>query len=563
MKESSISRRDLIKGSVLAGAGALAAGALAACASPDDGGSGATAGSGAANNITWDKEVDVLVVGSGTSAIAALSVKGYSADTSVLIIEKSEIIFGGTTGTSGAAIWIPLNYWAKSQGYTDNRENAIATMKYAAAGRSSDELIEAYVDNGHQYLQWTHDTFGWDWIYGGGHDYFQGAPGDDPDDYWERTVMVDPGDTGGAAFAGMAFWPQLRAQLEENGVEIMMGTEATKLLRDESGVVIGATVTSPDGKINIKAAKGVVLGTGGFDFNPEMIRRYQPVRPYVSNAVTTNTGDGQRMGAEVGGALSLMDMNWGIPSFVPGPFNKDFDLDSDTVYSFELNDWFAYRGSPNAIVVNRYGQRFGNESSAYAIFNRAFNEWNSFTLDWQNVPAYFICDSEYFQYKTLPGQKAVGDPKPEYIVEATTLDDLAQKLGIDAAGLKSQVELFNGFAATGVDLQYHRGEKSCETLISGDHTEGRVLPNNCLGPIATAPFYGAVYVPGTCGTNGGLVIDKNARVLDMANEPIAGLYAVGNCSSGVSGGSYLGSGMTVGSGSVMSWLAAKHILGVE
>ena len=93
-------------------------------------------------------------------------------------------------------------------------------------------------------------------------------------------------------------------------------------------------------------------------------------------------------------------------------------------------------------------------------------------------------------------------------------------------------------------------------------TSGRDLPSMSLGPVATPPFYGAVYVQGTCGTNGGLTVDANSQVLNVWGEPIAGLYAVGNCSAGVSGGAYCGGGMTVGAGAVMSWVAVRHMLGV-
>lgn len=88
------------------------------------------------------------------------------------------------------------------------------------------------------------------------------------------------------------------------------------------------------------------------------------------------------------------------------------------------------------------------------------------------------------------------------------------------------------------------------------------LANPCLAPVATPPFYGAIYVPGTCGTAGGLTINENAQVVNALGEPISGLYAVGNCSSGVSGGRYVGGGISLGSGGVMGWVAVHHALGL-
>ena len=551
-----LSRRQLLKGSMLAGAGALSLGFLGSCAPKNT--EGTESGS---SSQTWDKEVDILVVGSGTAAIAAASAKGYDPDLSVLIIEKGAF-FGGTTATSGAALWIPLNYWAVNEGYKDSKERALEYMVTASAGRCDPELCRVYIDNGYKYLEWTRDTFGWNWVFGGGADYLQGLPGNEPDDFFGRTVKVELDDSG-VSYSGMVFWPQLRILLEDLNTEIMMETTGKTLLTDDDGRVIGAVASTTAGReIRIKAHKGVVLGTGGFDFNPEMITRFQAIRPYVSNSVQTNTGDGQNMGTAVGGALSLMELNWGLPAFLPGKFSKDFDKYAKTVYDFEHNDWLQYRGKPNAAVFNKQGRRFGNEATAYPIFNRSFATWNSYTYEFENIPAFFICDSEYFRYYTVPGQSAVGDPIPEYMVQADTLEGLAGILGIDAQGLAQEIEGFNEDCKTGVDSKYHRGENFLEKTISGDYA-GRELLNKCLAPIQTPPFFGATYVPGTCGTNGGLVINSHAQVLGTDNAPIEGLYAVGNCSAGVSGGTYMGSGMTVGSGSVMSWLAVQHMLGKE
>ena len=94
-------------------------------------------------------------------------------------------------------------------------------------------------------------------------------------------------------------------------------------------------------------------------------------------------------------------------------------------------------------------------------------------------------------------------------------------------------------------------------VMAGSRTD---LANPVLAPLATPPFYGAVYVPGTCGTGGGLTINENAQVMSAFGEPIPGLYAAGNCSSGVSGGRYVHGGISIGSGAVMGWIAVHHAL---
>ena len=189
-----------------------------------------------------------------------------------------------------------------------------------------------------------------------------------------------------------------------------------------------------------------------------------------------------------------------------------------------------------------------------------------------NIPAYFICDAACWATYSLPGHTvgAVGDGEdsyfnetyggeasdpsevPAHFVQADTLEELAEKLGIDAAGLAAEIATFNENAAKGVDPVYHRGEKHLDINTTGVMAGSRTdLANPVLAPLATGPFYGAVYVPGTCGTAGGLTINENAQVVNVNGEPIEHLYAVGNCSSGVSGGTYVHGGISLGSGAVI------------
>jgi succinate dehydrogenase/fumarate reductase flavoprotein subunit len=542
-----MTRGDFFKAAAFAALGVAGLGSLAACG---PGSTGTPQGSADVPNIQWDREVDVLVVGSGTAVAGALAAKNLSPESSVLLIEKSNL-WGGTSGTSGCVVWVPLNYVMKADGIEDNRENALTYMKACSAGRCDESLLVSYLDNGNSFLEWTRDTFGWNWVYGGiTGDYLQALPGSALEG---RSLVVEQFKT--------ALWAEAKTQAENLGVEIMLETAGSKLIADESGAVIGLIAVSGNKEVSIRASRGIILGTGGFDYNPQMLRGFQTVRPFVSNAVVTNTGDGQNMGAEIGASLAIMDRNWGLPSFLPEPFSAPFDKNRDLVYNMQIVDWVGCRGKPNALVVNSKGRRFGDEASMYPAFNRSFEAFDSYTNEHENIPAFFICDSEYTQYYKLPMQQEVGGPIPEMFVVADTIEELAQKLGIDPAGLKAEIETFNTHAAEGVDPVYHRGELSVEQKTSGDFS-GRGLANNCLAPLLTPPFMGAYYVPGTCGTNGGLKVDANSQVLNTHDEPIPGLYAVGNCSAGVTGGGYCGAGMTVGEGTVMSYVAAKHMLAV-
>ncbi|MDR3052593.1 MAG: FAD-binding protein, partial [Coriobacteriales bacterium] len=481
-----LSRADFLRATAVAGLGALGIGVLSACSPSDakepEGSAGATGG-----DITWDKEVDVLVVGSGTAAYAALTAAGNGAK-KVLVIEKSGI-WGGTSATSGGTLWIPLSYAGQEAGMADTREDALAYMKACAAGRGNEKAMEAYIDNGNALLEWTRDTYGWSWG--------AGTPGAGFKDYYEPY----PGyrDTGRQAdFEGNGpqEWATLQELLGTLGVEIMMETPATDLITNETGAVIGVVAQNGGKPLNIKASC-VVLGTGGFDHNKEMTDAYQTIPVYVSNAVQTNTGDGHLMAQAIGANLGNMDTNWGLPSFLPEPF----DPLAGPVYSMAWPDWGISRAAAGSLIVNKRGKRFANESSAYAVFNRAFGEYDTGTLEYSNTPAIWIADSKY---GGLPAHASADDPLPEFIFQADTLAGIAEHFGIDAAALEAEVAAFNANAAQGIDPVFHRGEKNVDRCIAAYHPYSEEIVNPCLAPVATPPFFASLYVPGTCGTNGGL-----------------------------------------------------------
>ncbi|WP_102378118.1 FAD-binding protein [Raoultibacter timonensis] len=553
-----VSRRGFLKGSAILAAGAAGASlGLSGCsagAKPSE--------DGKRDSGAWDKECDVLVVGTGTSAVAAVAASHYGAE-SVVVLEKSKEMFGGTTGTSGQGVGIPLTDAAKEAGIEDSEEEVLKYYKSATNGRYDEAVAKSYIKNGNEYLKWTNEVFGfkWDFTSPAFQDYFEPCEGFLPYGRGSLSVVEINGQENSS---GMWSVFQQAIQDDEKS-ELLMGTAATELVV-EDGRVVGVAATGSKGEeIRIRANKGVVLGTGGFDHNDSMRKEFLPYPLFVTNAAQGNTGDAQRMGMAIGAAVANMDCSWGLPCFLPS--GEDFEellASNRIVYTFTGNDWAMYRGKPGAVVVNRAGKRFGDEAQAYGVYNLDFGQFSSKDSNYPNIPAYFICDSSYTAMYALPGQEAAGDPIPDFFVQADTIGELAEKLGIDAEGLAAELDEFNANAAEGKDPKFGRGEKSIDVNSSGLYAGSRTdIPNPCLSPVETGPFYGAVYVPGTCGTCGGLKIDENSQVVNFAGEPIEGLYAVGNCSSGVSGGKYLHGGMTVGSGSVMSWVAVRHMLGVS
>lgn len=543
-------REALSRRSFVAGAGlALAGLGLTACGQPQT----ATKSDDLArtSDIAWDEEVDFLVVGSGTAALGALAAT-ESPDAKVMLIDKADTMFGGTSATSGGGFWIPMNYLQADEGIEDSREMALNYVSGCAEGRAPQAAIEAFVDNAAPWLERVHDLTGVEFKIGGAMDYYDNVEG-----YLARgrNSKIASGNAG-------ELWQAVQKLLEDRGCEIRMGTALTQLVTDESGAVMGVIADDGSGTVAIKAG-AVLLGTGGFDHNPEMMREHITAPIYVSNASTFNTGDGHRAAAKVGAKLTLMSTYWGLPSFYPGS-PESFDPASDVVFDVTMNDWNTFRVKPHSLVVNAQGKRFGDEATMYPVFTRGWGNYDSGSFSYSNAPAYFVCDAEFVSKYRLPGMgENDSEPTSENFVKADTLEELAVRLGIDAEGLAAEVERFNAFAAEGVDGDFHRGEKtSSQTIFLPQITDEPNLVNPLLGAVATPPFYGAVYVPATCGTSGGMQINEHAQVLDVDGEPISGLYACGNCAAAISGGAYLGGGGTLGPGCTMADLAARHALGL-
>jgi succinate dehydrogenase/fumarate reductase flavoprotein subunit len=334
--------------------------------------------------------------------------------------------------------------------------------------------------------------------------------------------------------------------------------EVLDLIQDETGAVLGVKALAGGAEVNIKGNKGVLLATGGFEWNEQMRNEFLRGPLFGANSPVTNVGDGIMMGIRAGADLANMASNWGLPCFI---------VDDSGELSTAI-DWAPYRGKPHALIVNKYGKRFGDESAAYPVFNNAFYEFNTFDYAFRNIPAFLVFDKSHSDNYGWP---TGADSKPEWVKEYQTLDELAADNGIDASTFLAETERFNGFVDTNVDADWHRGEWAFERMMAGD-AKGRAgvsdpiaIANNelgginpCLGKIETPPFYCAQMAPGTTGTSGGLRVNPDAQVLDTKGNTIPGLYAAGNTSGAIFGSAYPGGGGTVGPGFYQAFRAANH-----
>ncbi len=177
-----------------------------------------------------------------------------------------------------------------------------------------------------------------------------------------------------------------------------------------------------------------------------------------------------------------------------------------------------------------------------------------------HVPSWMVIDqryrNRYLFAGLMPRQPFPGRwYKHGTVKKASTIEALAAEIDVPADALTATLERFNGFARTGDDEDFRRGESGYDKYYS----DPRVKPNPSLNVIDQAPFYAVKIVPGDLGTKGGLVTDEWARVLRADGSVIDGLYAAGNVSSAVMGHTYAGPGATIGPALVFGYLAAEHI----
>jgi 3-oxosteroid 1-dehydrogenase len=308
--------------------------------------------------------------------------------------------------------------------------------------------------------------------------------------------------------------------------------------------VTGVRATRDGEPVLIRARRGVLLASGGFEHNEEMRHQYQrePIGTGWTTGAPTNTGDGIRAGLEFGAAVGLMDDAWWGPS-IPlsgGPY-------------FCLSE----RNLPGCIMVNGAGQRFVNESAPYVDAVHAM--YDGHTPENPHIPAWLIFDQRYrdrYVFAGLPPHRPL--PRRWYaagaVVRADDLAGLAAAAGVDAEGLVKTVARFNEFAGAGRDEDFGRGDSAYDRYY-GDPR----LPNPNLAALDRGPFYAVKVVPGDLGTKGGLVTDARARVLRPDGTVIEGLYAAGNASAAVMGHSYAGAGATIGPAMTFGYIAVRDM----
>ncbi|MDM3973971.1 FAD-dependent oxidoreductase [Mycobacterium marseillense] len=525
--------------------------------------------------MSWDHEVDVVVLGSGGAGLTA-ALTAVVAGASVEVYEKAATV-GGTTAVSGGIVWIPAHNRSP-----DGELTPVDALKYLRAqslGSMDDELVETFVRTGPAMLDFIEAHSGLQFeIATGFPDYRPELPGGQPTGgrslsaapfdlaqlgEWATRITSFPADwsnvgfdaetrarlhaaiderTGHLCVAGTALIAGLLKGLLDAGVTPHTNARAEELIT-EGPEVTGVRVALPERTISVRARRGVILGTGGFEWDPALAQAF--LRGPMHGAVSppNNTGDGLRMAMAHGADLANMGEAWWVPIVqIPG----DTIEGKPRSRSVRLE-----RTRPRSIIVNSAGQRFVNEACDYNSMAGAFHYLDP-RGGYVNDRGWMVFDSVHLQRYGFLGVEP-GQSVPEWFCESADLAELAAKTGIDPGGLARTVESWNRHVAAGEDPDFGRGSSAYDGYWGDDSATTQA--GKTLGPIDTAPYYAVPVSIGAMGTKGGPRTDRDARVLHVGGEPIPGLFAAGNAMGGVTGRAYGGAGGTLGPAMVFGYRA--------
>jgi 3-oxosteroid 1-dehydrogenase len=530
-----------------------------------------------------EEACDVLVAGSGSAGLVA-ALRASAAGLSTLIVERAALV-GGTTAISGAAIWVPANHHAAAAGLSDDRERALTYIRAAAPDgwRETEEALwRSFVDEAPNMLVFLEKETP-----------LRFALINEADPYLEKAGamhmgrMLSPGVlrrklTGpyvrvlqppslphiftfqemleldpfhhpveaafkrwpqlfwrwltGARGMGTALVTGLLKGCLDHGCRVALETRASAPIV-ETGRVRGLVVEADGRKRNILARKGVVLATGGFEWDVEWREKHFPGHCDFLGSPSRNDGDSHRIAVEAGAELAHMDqanITGGLPLTAS---RRPFGISS------------FFHQEPNAIVVNRQGRRFVNEYR----FNlgEVIDERDPSTGQPVHLPAWLVSDQALLENSPIVRHFAARNPG--WIRQGQTIAALAQATALPADELARTIKRFNASCASGVDEQFHR-ENAVATPAKAGPERSR------LSPIQKVPFLAIPFNRTIVSTKGGPRTDAGGRVLRPDGSLVEGLYCAGAAMANPFGTWAAGAGTTLGPNMTWGYICANSII---
>lgn len=534
----------------------------------------------------FDGSYAAIVVGSGSAALAA-ALTTAAAGLSTLILEKSDKL-GGTSAMSGGGIWVPANHHARAAGIADSCEEAFRYIRDAAPegwAASEEPLWRSFAEAAPRMLAFVEENTPLRFALTGEPDPLPevaGAkaggrmlsplplgrgivgrfrrklrPSTQPhiftyhemigSDVYHHPlltslrlaprllwrVLTDRRGQGTALIAGL-----VKGCLD-HGCRIELDCPATELIVDAEGRIAGVVAARGGGRFRFQAERGVVLATGGFEWDAARCAKHFPGPTDFLASPRSNSGDGHRMAEAVGAALAHMDQA-NINSAIPARYEG-------RPHGMAL----FYHGEPNAILVNRHGRRFVDELT----FNlgEALDRRDPATGEPVHLPVWIVTDGRFL--KRAPVIRWYARPEPGWILRAGTLDELAAKMRVPAGALTATVARFNALCAIGRDEDFGRRTVNPHANLSR-YKEVR------MEPIDHAPFVAISFNRSILATKGGPRTNARGEVLRADGSVIAGLYCAGVTMANPIGTRAVGAGTTLGPNMTWGYICGRTIAGV-
>lgn len=424
-----------------------------------------------------NRQADIVVIGAGGAGMTAAIQAAQDGATDVIVLEKMPITGGNTTRSTGGLNAAATEYQA-ADGIEDSVELFVEDTMTGGKELNDKELVTVMAENSAAAVDWVNEIGGDLSVVG----MFGGA---------SVKRIHRPSDT---SAVGPMLVKTLNAKMEELEIPVLLETTAEKILVDENGAVSGVAATAKDGSEMIIDCTAVVLATGGFGANAEMVVEN---KADLAGFATTNhsgaNGDGIAMAKEIGSALVDMEQIQTHPTVNP---------DTQTMYTEGV------RGN-GAILVNKEGKRFVNELETRDVVSAAI-------LEQTDKQCYLVFDQAVREsLAAIESYISAG-----IVFEAETPEALGELIGVDGAALGETLTAYAGYAESGTDADF--GRESMEL------------------PLNQSNYYAALCAPAVHHTMGGVKINAGTEVLKEDGTVIPGLFAAGEVTGGVHGANRLG-----------------------